>query len=503
MGDGEAGEQVNRSNWELTVSGACTVSVDGNNHACTDAADLVSVINAAGNDYFAWLEGEDIVHIEPRTTGSFEVEAVAGAANVEIARDTSAGAQVYRTAAEIEVTGEGTVTIGADNYTFTDAAALVEAINQTPGRDYFAWLEGDGIVHIQATGTGDSFSITNPTGGAVVNQTTTMQELRDQINSGLQATGMIHLSGVPADADTITIGQETWNWEDIKGNATPVTAAEAAQILTDWINAHSDDFYAETTSSGTGATVQLMARVAGKAGNVAVAVSGANLSTIGGTYGGLDPTELTPLVTNPQAEDRSSLLSDSAEGHGTYADTQTIGSYSYLQFTRDSSGTGSTFSSIGGDLGTSTTVSLDFTNYQITRHATSSSGEIIRFNGSQVSDPAVDLVSDRIGEELSWLADGDAGLQTYRTDATISFVEPAGPRWTSTATSTRWTPPRSWSTRLTRPRTRWTTSRCWWTEPRCASFPRTADPSTLARWPRPAGTSPSTRKSPWTTWWPT
>ena len=214
--------------------------------------------------------------------------------------EASAGTNTYRTSEVITVTGPGTVTIDGTLYppvgTFADAAELVELINSSGSADYFAWLEGSTKVHVVSKGTGP-FSITAPTGGVSVTHTS-LQKVVDDINNGVQAAGMWHIDGSspgfpPAPSDTITLGNYTWTWGQITQGVSPPpsTPSEYATALANWINSQTDEFLAETTSSGSGATVQIRARAVGAAWNVTMGASGGGVSSSGALYGGLDGTD--------------------------------------------------------------------------------------------------------------------------------------------------------------------------------------------------------------------
>jgi flagellin-like hook-associated protein FlgL len=437
QGNIQGGQLEDRSNWILTVEGACTVQVGTDPaYAAANAQDLVNQINAAGSDYRAWLEGTEKVHIEPVSTGFFQVEEVNHSGNLTITRDETAGGQTFRTEGVVKVGGAGTVTIGADSYppppatSFNDAAQLVEMINADSTRDYFAYLEGDETVHVVSKGRG-AFEITGATGEVTTKDTTTMQELLDQINSGMHAVGVLQISSTPADTDTIILGDKVWTWEEIKGSETPVTPEDHAEVLAQWISGQTDEFQASVVKSGSRPTVQITARAAGKAGNVALSASGAAILSSGALYGGLDPTELNPLTSTPEAEGPSTLWADSAQGHGTQASlVYSSGNY-HLRLTRDTVGSDAVLSiDPSTNLGLTTPMAgIDFSpglpQWQIDQIAGTGTSQTMT-NWSTNLPSTTSPVSDRLGEVLSWTADPDDGAHTFRTRTTVEFSAGAG-----------------------------------------------------------------------------
>ena len=340
--------------------------------------------------------------------------------------DTEAGQQTFRTEAVINVNGTGSVDIDGVTYgSFSDAAGLVELVNAAGSADYFAWLEGSSKVHIVSKGTG-SFSVDNPTGEVSVDQTLSMQDLISQVNGGQNAVGTLHLAqaNLPLATDTVTLGEHKWTWQEITAGLSPTYAEDYADALASWITANTDEYSATAIASGTGATVQISARAAGTDGNVALNFSLSGVVTSSYLYGGSDPTKLTPLSTSPQAEDRASLLTDSAPGHGTVAASYNDGALLHLQFSRDTQGADATFTMTGGTLGASE--GLDFNTWLTLQEAAASppAGEII-----YVSDGvalATDAISSAVGETLTWTADSDAGSQTYRTEGLMTVSALAG-----------------------------------------------------------------------------
>lgn len=214
-----------------------------------------------------------------------------------------AGVQTLRTRGLVTFSGGAAgaaqVTVGADAYTVAGATAadsaadLVEQINADPARGYFAWVTDSGAVAIMSKDA-TSFTLTetaDPGGVMSVDANTSLSELASIINSGQQAAGVVHLddASLPAGADTITLGADTWAWSDIISGIAPppATAAEYAAALGAYVNSHSDDFTATVSASGTGATVQISAIDPGNAGNVALTSSNALLGVSGNLLGGL------------------------------------------------------------------------------------------------------------------------------------------------------------------------------------------------------------------------
>ncbi|KIX13304.1 hypothetical protein [Dethiosulfatarculus sandiegensis] len=443
QGNSQGGQLPDRSNWILNVEGACTVQVGTDPaYAVTDAQDLVNQINAAGSDYRAWLEGTEKVHIEPVSTGFFQVEEVNHSGNLTITRDESAGGQTFRTEGVIQVNGAGTVTIGGDAYppppatSFSDASQLVEMINADSTRGYFAYIEGDETVHVVSKGQG-AFDITGATGEVSVKDTTTMQELLDKINSGIHAVGVLQISSTPADTDTIKVGDKIWSWAEIKGSETPVTPEDYAEVLANWISTETDEYDASVVKSGSRPTVQITARAAGKAGNVALTASGTAILSSGALYGGLDPTELNPLTSTPEAEGPSTLWADSAAGHGTQSSLVYASGNYHLRLSRDTTGSGAIISiDPSTNLGLTTPMAgIDFSpglpQWQIDQIAGNGTSQIMT-NWSTSLPSTASPVSDRLGEVLSWTADPADGTHTFRTRTTVEFSGGAGGANTTT-----------------------------------------------------------------------
>ena len=208
--------------------------------------------------------------------------------------DTDAGLQTYRTGAAMTVTGADTVTIGADLYAFVDAADLANQINASGSADYFAYLDGANTVRLVSTGAGAAFGITPGGGGNItVDADTSLDDVQSAVYDGMAATGFFNIDGAgaafpPAGTDTVTIGDYAYTWTEIIGAGTPVTAEDYADALATFVNANFDDVSAGVSTSGVDATVQLTANSVGKAGNISLASSNADIITTGAMVGGLD-----------------------------------------------------------------------------------------------------------------------------------------------------------------------------------------------------------------------
>lgn len=211
--------------------------------------------------------------------------------------DSEEGEQTYRTSATLTVTGANTVNIGGTVFANTSAADLVDQVNNTAGLGYFAVQTGANTLQIVSRGTG-AFSISEvgASGNLTIDADTNLNDVAEALNNGIQAQGVIHIDGgaaafPPADSDTVTVGDNTWTWQEIKGGSTPATAAQYAAVLSTFLASHTDEFTATVSTSGTGATVQITARATGKQGNVTLASSNASVTTSGATYGGMAGTD--------------------------------------------------------------------------------------------------------------------------------------------------------------------------------------------------------------------
>jgi flagellin-like hook-associated protein FlgL len=335
--------------------------------------------------------------------------------------DSDAGLQTYRTTGTVTVTGAGSVTIDGTSFSVTDAADLVQQVNANAGGDYFAWQDGSQSVKIISRDTAASpFALTSASGGVSLDQITTMEQLVDDINRGTHAQGVIQLTGVPAGSDTVTLDGNEWTWDTITAGQTVSTPEDYAKALANFISDNTDDYSATYTASGGTATVQVMARTVGSAGNVTLSENGTNTVTSGSLYGGMDATELNPLSSGVQAQDMAQLISDNGPGHAILASDYTYGTTHYIQFSRDAFGSDSIISSLGGDLGINLGYDFTSSNWVTTTLAGSSSGQVVVSRQGVSSASAA--VSDRVGETLSWTGDSDAGSQTYRTTGTVTVT---------------------------------------------------------------------------------
>jgi flagellin-like hook-associated protein FlgL len=339
--------------------------------------------------------------------------------------DSEAGQQTYRTEGTVTVVGAGSVTIDGNVFNITSASDLVQQVNASAGGDFFAWQDGSQSVKIVSRDTVNSpFALTAPSGGVSLDQITTMEDLVDDINRGVHAKGVIQLTGVPLATDTVILDGNEWTWSTITAGQTVATAEDYAKALANYISANTDEYGASYVADGATATVQVMARTAGKAGNVTLSESGANTVASGSLFGGMDPTELNPLKSGVQAQDVATLVSGTGPGHALIAEDYTPGGVTthHIRFTRDTFGASSTISGLGGTLGTN--LGLDFTNWTTTTAASSSTAQVAV--STQGVAAANSNVSDRVGETLTWQGDSDAGAQTYRTEGIIQVAAAGG-----------------------------------------------------------------------------
>lgn len=206
--------------------------------------------------------------------------------------DAAAGNQTYRTDGLITVTGAGSVTINGTLYAVADAADLANQVNAAASPDYFAHLDAaTNTVRIISKGTG-AFDITLPVGAVAINDSTTLQELETAINAGERATAMFQIDGAalpPLGTDTVTIGDNTWTWDEISGGAALVTAADYANALTSYVNSQTNEYEAVAATSGVDATVMLTARAVGDAANsITLGSSHASVTHSGTFFGGFE-----------------------------------------------------------------------------------------------------------------------------------------------------------------------------------------------------------------------
>ncbi len=133
-----------------------------------------------------------------------------------------------------------------------------------------------------------------------------------------------------------------------------------------------------------------------------------------GTSGNIQPVSKNlvmaqPAVMRTLGHGTSSLIYDTTMGGGPYS----------LRLGRTDSGLYSTLQiAAGNTLGQN--LGLDFSrdNWTVIRQAGANQGQLIENNQTFAS--AASLVSNKAGESFSWLADQNAGWQTFRTWATVS-----------------------------------------------------------------------------------
>lgn len=147
---------------------------------------------------------------------------------------------------------------------------------------------------------------------------------------------------------------------------------------------------------------------------IVLANSSSNGSYIfGGTNSNIAPASESLIMSQPAIMNQL--------GHNTNSTIYDMGSggpYT-LRLNRLSTGYSSTLQiAAGNTLGQS--LSLDFSRdgWTVIKNASDSQGQTVQSN--QTFTSVTDLVSSRAGESFSWLADSDAGWQTFRTWATVS-----------------------------------------------------------------------------------
>jgi flagellin-like hook-associated protein FlgL len=206
--------------------------------------------------------------------------------------DPTAGNQTYRTDGLITVTGAGNVTINGVGYAVASAADLANQVNAAASPDYFAHLDAaTNTVRIISKGTG-AFDITLPVGAVAINDSTTLQQLETDLNAGQRATAMFQVTGAglpPLATDTVTIGDNTWTWDEIAGGAVLVTAADHANALAAHVNSQTNEYEAVVATSGADATVMLTARAKCDAANsITLGSSHASVTHTGTFFGGCE-----------------------------------------------------------------------------------------------------------------------------------------------------------------------------------------------------------------------
>lgn len=217
--------------------------------------------------------------------------------------NTTLGLQIYRTDAELTITGSCSIGFSGASFStvftgVTSATDLVNRINESGIGHFFGWLDPNDNtkVNIISRGTG-SFVISElpPSPNLTIDQDITATELVEEINAGRRAQGVLHIDGdaagfAPDPDQTVTLGNYTWTWREITGGNTYSTAALYANDLANFIVSHTEAFTATTVTNGNDAWVQVQARAVGMAGNVTLASSNTTISTTGSLYGGFDGT---------------------------------------------------------------------------------------------------------------------------------------------------------------------------------------------------------------------
>ena len=210
--------------------------------------------------------------------------------------DADVGEQTFNSFCKVSFTGAGAATLdvgGVPTYTANSAQEMVEAINSA-GADYFAYADGDDVYIMIKDGVapGTFYDITDG-GGPIDVSYSTLDDLTNQINDGNKAQGMVSIdnTALPGLTDTITLGEHSWTWSEITGGVLPADADGYASALASWVDSHTDEFTAVTTTGAASAdaSVIITANAEGSAGNAAL--TGTGVTTSGALMGGIDGTE--------------------------------------------------------------------------------------------------------------------------------------------------------------------------------------------------------------------
>jgi flagellin-like hook-associated protein FlgL len=256
------GLDFNRNNWSvIAAAGAASGQVIQNNTGFTSPLDLVS---SQAGESFSWLS------------------------------DPAAGWQTFRTWATVSGTGDLNIVdpSGATvTYTYSSAADLVSQINRSGDSRLLAVLDNlSGEARLLSTG--ETLNIT----GAGVSQDFTLQDFNNAINNGLRASGILSIDGdspafPPKDDESVRVGDLHMTWSAIKAEFPGAysSAADYADGLAAYINAHTGEYTATVISSGNWSDVQIEATLPGSAGNAILASDSYACLTRGTLYGGLDP----------------------------------------------------------------------------------------------------------------------------------------------------------------------------------------------------------------------
>ena len=258
----------------------------------------------------------------------------------------------------------------------------------------------------------------------VLNLQYRMYELDDTISSGKDVQVPSDAPGFMATILTSLRGNETLDQysSNLQASDTWMSASESyMDSMLDRLQ--SALTLAEQMATGTYDSDQHESASVEVENIIAQLISLAN-SNVEGAYIFAGSDTQDPAVTSElMAADRSSVYRESAAGHGTDASIFQANTANFrLQFTRDTTGSDATISiAVGNTLGDSLGI-IDFdawTRYQ-TALESPAQAEVWRTNSGAAS--AASAISNQVGETLSWTADSDAGLQTYRTSAGMTVT---------------------------------------------------------------------------------
>ncbi len=179
---------------------------------------------------------------------------------------------------------------------------------------------------------------------------------------------------------------------------------------------------AEQMSTGTYQASEQAAAATEVANLISQIISLANTS-INGAYifAGTD-TDLAPILSALTMAEPATVASDSPQGHNTLASVYQSGGSYYLRLARQSAGDADTITiAAANTLGETGTLGLSFDGATFTHSQTGATSPAVsdEYTSTQALASLTALVSDRLGEELTFT--GAGGAQTYRTDATVTF----------------------------------------------------------------------------------
>lgn len=162
----------------------------------------------------------------------------------------------------------------------------------------------------------------------------------------IAATGSIAFSGNPADGDTVTVGETTYQFKTDMAAANDIklgsSQSDSIATLVKVING--TDYYAGTTTpnasasaSASGAEVTITAKTAGAAGNsVALAATGSVMSVSGSTLEGGALSTVLPTVAcvfTAGAEDNEAIIGGTGAFRGILVGPKQYANYMNLEAT--------------------------------------------------------------------------------------------------------------------------------------------------------------------------